>query len=749
MRTRFTLRKIISYLLMFTMLLGGLEAANFKEAKAAQTAEKTFAEQITLKTDLDSNVPLIVDSVSGRLTYEKINLATRSFTIEGNTGYKVTNVTYPSSSLTETKGTSSNNTPKYQYAITEYSNFQFVITVESTTDATIKQTYTIDMKYDVDALFQFDTIDIVYSNAEGKKTPASISYTEKDSEGYYRKDAPQDTVTAKVNLISGSYVMTEGVLINGQGPGTEITLTGGDNYIPITITRNNSTMKYDLVISKKGEALLKSLEPSAGSLSPAFDTNTFDYTLDVPETQTSIAFTPTSVDNASTIKVGKYVVKSGKKSSEFTLAEGTNKISIAITTKEGESATYVVRVTRAAKFRSANLSGITLSSGTLNPAFNKEVYTYTASVENSVSSINITPTAEDPASIIKVNDVKLPSGATSGAISLDEGGNLVTVTVTDTKGNTNTYTLSITRKYSKDNVNLASLTVTDGTFSPKFDPETYAYSVKVARNIERVKVGYKSQNEDAEVTINGKKYENAQQSDYIKLDLGANMVVVQITAEDGKSTTTYKLSIIRGEIEGTNKWVLIAGEWHFYDAAGVEVKNDWVKYDNQWYYVDFNGYRKTGWLAESGKWYYLNKDGVMQTGWFYDNGYWYYLQGDGAMRVNVWATYDAKWYYFNSYGQLQTGWLLFKGKWYFMDDHGVMQKGWVTYDKNKYYINDDGTLKYGWLYTGKTWYYLGEGGRMARGWQVINGKRYYFDANGLMKTGMMFLDGQWINLNNA
>ena len=82
------------------------------------------------------------------------------------------------------------------------------------------------------------------------------------------------------------------------------------------------------------------------------------------------------------------------------------------------------------------------------------------------------------------------------------------------------------------------------------------------------------------------------QSDYIKLDVGANLVVVEVTAEDGKTTTTYKLSIIRGDIEGTNQWVLVAGEWTFYNGAGIQIKNQWVKYDNQWYFLDINGYSK-------------------------------------------------------------------------------------------------------------------------------------------------------------
>jgi glucan-binding YG repeat protein len=746
MRIKLTLKKVISYLLMFTILFGGIQLTNTKIAKAA---EATFTDKIVLRSDLTLNSPVVVDNVNNaRLTYENINLATTHFYINAVDGYEITDITYPTDgSLAESK-TSISGKINYDYEIKKYANFTYNISVQKT-DGTGKITYTIYMKYDMSSLLEFSSINLYYTDTDNKITTSSIPFTGRDTDGTYRTQTPNEKVNkVKVNLFKDQALMNDGVLVNGKSPDTEVELIGGDNLITITVTRNNATKQYDLVINKKGVALLNGIEPSVGSLTPAFDKNTYEYTVNVPTTQTTIQFKPTAVDNASTIKVGKNVVKSGTNSGIISLSEGTNKIEIKVETPEA-SQTYVVKVIRAEAFRSANLSGLVLSSGTLDPAFNKEVYNYNVSVDNSMSAITITPTAEDPAATIKINDVKVPSGAASGSINLDEGGNIITITVTDSKGNTNTYTLSVSRRYSADNVNLGSLTVTDGTLSPKFDPETYAYSVKTARNIERVRVLYKLQNDKAKITINGKEYKSGQQSDYIKLDIGANLVVVQVTAEDGKTTTTYKLSIIRGDIEAKNQWVIVAGDWTFYNAEGLQIKNQWVKYNNQWYFLDINGNRKTGWLSESGKWFYLNTDGIMQTGWLYDRGYWYYLQGDGAMNVSTWSTYDGKWYYFNNFGEVQTGWVQYKGKWYYMDDHGAMQKGWMTYDKNKYYLNDDGSMRYGWLYTGKTWNYLDGTGKMVRGWQVVDGKRYYFDANGVMKTGMMFLDGQWVNLNNA
>ena len=470
----------------------------------------------------------------------------------------------------------------------------------------------------------------------------------------------------------------------------------------------------------------------------------------VPTTQETIAFTPTAVDNSSTIKVKKITVASGKKSQDIKLDEGENEIPIVVTNKDGDVTTYTVTVTRTEKFRSANLKSLKLTSGTLSPTFNKGVYQYTTIVENTVSSVGVTPVAEDANATIEVNGKEIPSGATSPYINLDEGGNVINVTVTDSKGNDNTYVIMITRKYSKNNVNLSSLSVTDGTFSPKFDPEIYAYSVKVPRNIEEVRIKFETQNEKSKVTINGVEYKSGQQSDKIKLDLGANTVVVKVVSEDNKSTVNYTLSIIRDKVQGTlNEWVLVGGEWMYYDGDGIPAKNRWVKYDNQWYHVDVNGYmNKDGWLFDGGKWYYLDPNGIMLYGWIKDTGFWYYLRESGEMVEDSWTMLDGNWYFFNQYGQMQTGWTLYKGKWYYLDDHGVMQKGWITYDKNKYYLDDDGTMRTGWLYNGKVWYYFESSGRMVTGWQTIGNRSYYFDSKGAMKTGMLFLDGRWINLDS-
>jgi uncharacterized repeat protein (TIGR02543 family) len=94
----------------------------------------------------------------------------------------------------------------------------------------------------------------------------------------------------------------------------------------------------------------------------------------------------------------------------------------------------------------ATLSALSLSSGTLNPAFASATTSYTAEVVNSITSINVTPTATDSNATIKVNDLTVASGSASSAISLDVGENTITTIVTAQDGTTTkTYTVIVTR----------------------------------------------------------------------------------------------------------------------------------------------------------------------------------------------------------------------------------------------------------------------------------------------------------------
>ncbi|GAB3204314.1 gliding motility-associated-like protein [Pontibacter aydingkolensis] len=104
----------------------------------------------------------------------------------------------------------------------------------------------------------------------------------------------------------------------------------------------------------------------------------------------------------------------------------------------------LVVTTGAALSSNADLSGITLSTGTLAPTFATGTTSYTATVANGVSTIDITPALADVKAAIKVNGNSVASGSASN-VPLVVGNNAITILVTAEDGTTKTYTVNVTR----------------------------------------------------------------------------------------------------------------------------------------------------------------------------------------------------------------------------------------------------------------------------------------------------------------
>ena len=97
----------------------------------------------------------------------------------------------------------------------------------------------------------------------------------------------------------------------------------------------------------------------------------------------------------------------------------------------------------------ADLSNLTLSSGTLSPTFASATTSYNSTVANSVTSITVTPTAAQGNATIKVNGTTVTSGSASQNIALAVGSNTITTTVTAQDGTIiKSYTITVTRSAS-------------------------------------------------------------------------------------------------------------------------------------------------------------------------------------------------------------------------------------------------------------------------------------------------------------
>jgi hypothetical protein len=160
----------------------------------------------------------------------------------------------------------------------------------------------------------------------------------------------------------------------------------------------------------------------------------------------------------------------------------------------------------------AYLATLTVSAGTLTPAFNKDSLTYRVEVAGSVESITIEATAEDSKATVE--------GV--GTQTLAEGASFYGVEVTAEDGTTKTYEVTVVRL--SNNTNLATLTVSEGTLSPAFNKDSLTYRVEVANSVTSLTITATVEDEKASVTGGGEK------TGFV---VGATPYPITVTAEDG------------------------------------------------------------------------------------------------------------------------------------------------------------------------------------------------------------------------
>jgi gliding motility-associated-like protein len=229
----------------------------------------------------------------------------------------------------------------------------------------------------------------------------------------------------------------------------------GSNVINVVVTAQDGTMvTYTITVSRTpaNAVVLANLTISSGSLAPNFSGTIFSYASAVANTTTSLTVTATTSDPTNTITINGIKTGSGTPSAPISLNIGANLITVVVSAPGGASTTYTITVARAGT-SIATLSNLTLSHGTLKPAFSSGTKSYTADVDYSISSITVTATTTDVNATIKINGVLASNGQPSQVIDLSPGNNTITVEILAQDGITTvTYTVVVTRNVPQNDV---------------------------------------------------------------------------------------------------------------------------------------------------------------------------------------------------------------------------------------------------------------------------------------------------------
>ena len=226
---------------------------------------------------------------------------------------------------------------------------------------------------------------------------------------------------------------------------------------------------------------------------------------------------------------------------------GSNVITVEVTAEDDSTTeTYTVTVTRAAASTDATLSGLTLSSVDFG-TFSSSTTSYTAEVDSSVTETTVTPTVNDSGAnyVIKLGGEEDPDGT----VALAAGSNVITVEVTaEDDSTTKTYTVTVTRlvtsqqNQASSDATLSSLTLSGIDFGT-FSSDTDSYTASVAYGVSQTTVTPTVNDSGATHVIKLGGVEDA--DGVVSLNVGSNVITVEVTAEDGETTKTYTVGVNR------------------------------------------------------------------------------------------------------------------------------------------------------------------------------------------------------------
>ncbi len=137
---------------------------------------------------------------------------------------------------------------------------------------------------------------------------------------------------------------------------------------------NGSQNTYIVTVNRAalgGDNNLSALSVSGQTLSPAFAAGTLSYTVNVATTVASVSVTATKSDPNAVLS-GSVIAGAGQATGQATIplarAPGEHTVSIIVTAPNGSSKTYTVIVNRASPGSDNNLSALSVTGQTLEPA---------------------------------------------------------------------------------------------------------------------------------------------------------------------------------------------------------------------------------------------------------------------------------------------------------------------------------------------------------------------------------------------
>ena len=294
---------------------------------------------------------------------------------------------------------------------------------------------------------------------------------------------------------------------------------------------------------------LAGLSVSGASLQPPFTRETTVYSVDLPSNTPDITISATKSDPNDVLS-GAVTAQAGQATGQITIPSpgpgSTKDVSLTVTSSDGKAKIYTITLRGISLGGDNSLKSLTVSPGTLSPAFSAGTQVYTVNVATAVAEITVSATKSDPNAVIS-GDVPNEGRAT---LKLDGPGTtkIVLMIVTAPNGTSKTYTITVKRAAPSSDDELSGLTVSPGSLDPDFASGSPNYTVDVANDVDSVLISATKSDPNAVISAFGSVIAAAgSPTGHVSVPLKGRRTDVDmtVTAQDGVNTKTYTITVIR------------------------------------------------------------------------------------------------------------------------------------------------------------------------------------------------------------
>lgn len=318
-----------------------------------------------------------------------------------------------------------------------------------------------------------------------------------------------------------------------EGDGLQI-LNTGTNQITIEVTSESGKVKaYTIIVTRNGNSNNKLLDLTVnnGIMTPEFsqELNNYDVLVENTEDYLDLSVILES-DKATYSVVNNHLIP------------GTNKVSVIVTSEDGNINTYILNVIRK-EVVNALLENITITNYRLSPQFNRYLNNYDLLINYESEKLEFTITPEDQNATWQIEGMEeIYTGTQTIELpNIPLGSSQIKIQVTSSDGEQKeTYSINI-RRQNIANDFLNYLYTSEGELTPIFKQKIMDYSITVGSDVKEIELFGEPASSSSIVEGLG----------IHSLSPGVNELAVTITTDNGIKRVYY-IEVIRSKKTSNN-----------------------------------------------------------------------------------------------------------------------------------------------------------------------------------------------------